>query len=47
MYWCRECAHDKTIVRVVFVMYTVGAFIGCVDNVKSESITKGEKMTEL
>ncbi len=47
MYWRRECAHDKKGERIVFVMCTVDAFIGCVDNVKSESITKGEKMTEV
>ncbi len=47
MYCRRECAHDKTGKRVVFVVCTAGAFIGCVDKVKSEKITKGEKMTEV
>ncbi len=47
MYWRRERAHDKTRVRVVFVARTAGAFIGCVDNVKSEQITKSEKMTKV
>ncbi len=47
MYWRRERAHDKTGERVVFVVFIAGAFIGCVDNVKSELITKGEKMTEI
>ncbi len=28
VYWRRERAHDKTGKRVVFVMCTVGAFIG-------------------
>ncbi len=36
VYWRRELAHGKTRVRVVFVVCTAGAFIECVDNVKSE-----------
>ncbi len=36
MYWRRDRAHDKMRVRVVFVGRTTGAFIGCVDNAKSE-----------
>ncbi len=47
MYWRRERAHDMTGKRVVFVVCTPGAFIGCLDKVKSEKITKGEKMTEV
>ncbi len=39
--------HDKTEVRVMSVMCTSGAFIGCIDNVKSEQITKGENMTKV
>ncbi len=38
---------DKMTVRVVFVVCTAGAFIGCVDNVKSEYMTKDEKMTKV
>ncbi len=34
--WRRKCAHDKTRVSVVLVVCTAGAFIGCVDNVKSD-----------
>ncbi len=30
----------------MFVVCTIGEFIGCVDNVKSEKITRGEKMKE-
>ncbi len=37
---------DKTGERVLFVVCTAGSFIGCVDNVKSEEITKGEKITQ-
>ncbi len=33
--------------RVVCVVCTAGAFKGCVDNVKSEQITRGEKMTKV
>ncbi len=29
----------------MFVVYSTGTLIGCVDNVKSELITKGENMT--
>ncbi len=36
VYWRRERAHDKVGERLVFVMCTVGAFIGSDDNVKSE-----------
>ncbi len=36
VYWGRERAHDKTGERVVFVVCTVGAFIGCVVEIKSE-----------
>ncbi len=32
--WRRGRVHDKTGEKVVFVMCTAGAFIGCVDNVK-------------
>ncbi len=46
MYWRRERAHDKTGKRVVFVVCTAGALIGCVDKIKSELITKGEKMKD-
>ncbi len=31
----------------VFVVCSAGAFIGCVDNVKSEKTTKDEKMTKV
>ncbi len=34
VYWRRERAHNKTGKRVVFVVCTAGAFIGCVDKVK-------------
>ncbi len=34
VYWRRERTHDKTGESVVFVMCTVGAFIGRDDNVK-------------
>ncbi len=44
VYWRRERAHDKTEERVVC---TAGAFIGCVDNVKSEQVTQGEEMTKV
>ncbi len=47
MYWRRVRAHDKTGVRVVSQVCTSGGFIGYVDNVKSEQITKGEKMTKV
>ncbi len=47
VYWRRERAHDKIGERVVFVVCTVGAFIRCLDNVKSEKITRGEKMTKV
>ncbi len=47
MYWRRERAHDETGDRVVRVVCTAGVFIGCVDNVKSEWITRGEKMTKV
>ncbi len=40
VYWRRERAHDKTRVSAMFVVCTVGAFIGCVDKVKSEKITE-------
>ncbi len=33
--------------RVVGVVCTAGAFIGCVDNVKSEWITRGEKVIKV
>ncbi len=36
VYWRRKRAHDRTTARVVFVVRTVGTFIGCVGNVKSE-----------
>ncbi len=37
VHWRRERAPDKTGKRVVvFVVCTAGAFIGCVDNVKSD-----------
>ncbi len=42
-----EHAHDKTGKRIVFVVCTASAFIGCVDNVKSEKITRGEKTTKV
>ncbi len=38
---------DKTGISVVFVVCSAGAFMGCLDEVKSEQITKGEKMTEV
>ncbi len=47
LYWRRERAHDKTGKRVVFVVCTTGAFIRRVDTIKSEYITKGEKMIEV
>ncbi len=47
MYWNRVRAHDKTEVRVMSVVCTSGAIIGYVDSVKSEQITKGEKMTKV
>ncbi len=47
VYWRRQRALGKTRVRVVFVVCTAGAFIGCVDNVKSEYMTKGEKMSKV
>ncbi len=47
MYWRSERAHERTGARVVFVVCTAGTFIGCVDNVKSETITRGEKMTKV
>ncbi len=47
MYWRREPALDKTGERVVFVVCTTGAFIGFVDNVKSEQVTEDEKMTKV
>ncbi len=47
MYWCRGRAHDKAGKRIVVVVCTAGAFIGCLDKVKSELIAKGEKMTEV
>ncbi len=31
----------------MFVVFTAGAFIGCVDNVKGEKITRGEKMIKV
>ncbi len=34
VYWRRKLAQDKTVERVVFVVCSAGAFIGCVDNVK-------------
>ncbi len=43
----RERAHDKTGEKVVFVVCTAGALIGCAHNVKSKCITKGEKMTKV
>ncbi len=33
--------------RFVFVVCTAGAFIGCVDNVKSELVTRGEKIMKV
>ncbi len=47
MYWHRERAHDKTRVSVMFVVCTAGAFIGYVDKVKSEKITKVGKRTKV
>ncbi len=47
MYWRRENAHNKMRVRAVFVLCTAGAFLGYVDKVKSEWITKGDKTTEV
>ncbi len=43
----RESTHDKTGERVVCVVCSAGTFIGCVDNVKSEKIIKGDKMTKV
>ncbi len=46
MCWRRGPALDNTGERVVFVVCIAGSFIGCVDNVKSEQLTKGEKITQ-
>ncbi len=43
VYWRRKLAHDKTGKRVVFVVCTAGAFIGCVDKIKIEKVTQGDK----
>ncbi len=44
VYWRRERAHDKTGEGIVFVVCTADAFIGWVDNVKTEQVTRGDKM---
>ncbi len=43
----RVRACDKAGVRVVCVVCTADTFTGCVDNVKSGYIAKGEKMTKV
>ncbi len=44
MYWFTRRALNKTGERVVLVVCTAGALIGCVDNCKSEKILRSEKM---